>query len=102
MEWIQVADSSDCPHVGDMKRLRIQGKKYLLAHGDSGYFIVDEMCSHEDSSLYLGCVQGDRIKCSLHGSRFQLQTGEALDEPADEPLGTYPLKMEGTAIFMQC
>jgi len=101
MAWLQVAKTTDCPDVGDMKRLQVQGKKYLLAHGDSAYFIVDEMCSHEDSSLYLGCVQGDKIKCSLHGSRFQLQTGAPLDEPADEPIQTYPLKLEGNAIFMQ-
>ena len=34
-------------------------------------------------------LDGERIKCSLHGSRFSLATGEPMDDPADTPIRTY-------------
>ena len=74
---------------GQMKKIEVAGKRLLLANADGEYFIVDEMCSHEDFSLYLGCIQEKKIKCSLHGSYFDLATGEPLEEPACERIQTY-------------
>jgi len=54
---------------------------------------VDEMCSHEDYSLFLGCIQDGKIKCSLHGSYFDLETGKPTVEPAKDPICTYALKV---------
>ena len=47
---------------------------------------MDDMCSHEDAWLTLGRLDGARVKCPLHGSRFCLRSGEPLEEPADEPV----------------
>ena len=65
------------------------------------YEVITDQCSHEEVSLYLGCIQGDNIKCSLHGSRFSLKTGEPLEDPATDPIGTYAVKVEGEKIFMR-
>tara|TARA_B100000965_G_scaffold150924_1_gene125458 strand:+ start:119 stop:421 length:303 start_codon:yes stop_codon:yes gene_type:complete len=62
---------------------------YLVARVNEEYFVVDNMCSHEDSELILGCLKNKTIKCSLHGSYFDLQTGVPLNEPADEPIKAY-------------
>jgi len=62
---------------------------YLVARVNEEYFVVDNMCSHEDSELILGCLKDKTIKCSLHGSYFDLQTGVPLNEPADEPIKAY-------------
>ncbi|MCG8125814.1 MAG: Rieske 2Fe-2S domain-containing protein, partial [Candidatus Thiodiazotropha taylori] len=51
--------------------------------------------------LYLGCIEDHNIKCSLHGSRFCLKTGRPLEEPADEPIGTYPVKIDDNQILIQ-
>ncbi len=81
-----------------MKRILVDGRRLLLVHANGRYHAVDEMCSHEESSLYLGCVQDGRIKCSLHGSRFDLTSGEALDEPADAPIGVHAVRIDGDEI----
>lgn len=83
-----------------MKSFVVHNRRILLVRSESGYHAIDEMCSHEDYSLALGCIQGDRIKCSLHGSRFDLVTGEPLDEPACEPIGVYSLSFDGEDIFV--
>jgi 3-phenylpropionate/trans-cinnamate dioxygenase ferredoxin subunit len=84
---------------GQMKKLELDGKRLLLANAEGQYYLVDEMCSHEDYSLYLGCIKGKKIKCSLHGSYFDLATGAALDEPACEPIATYLLKIKDGEIL---
>ena len=86
---------------GQMKRLQIKGKRLLLCRADDAYYVVDELCSHEDFSLYLGCVQDGKIKCSLHGSYFDLKSGAALTEPADDPIGTYEVKIEDGQILVR-
>jgi len=45
--------------------------------------------------------QGKSIKCSLHGSYFDLATGKPLNEPADSPLATYAVKEEAGEIWVQ-
>ena len=97
--WIEVAATDEIP-TSTMKRVEIDGKRYLIAHTESAFYAVDDHCSHEEVSLYLGCIQGEMIKCSLHGSRFSLQTGEPMEEPATEPIGTYAIKCDGNRIYI--
>jgi 3-phenylpropionate/trans-cinnamate dioxygenase ferredoxin subunit len=99
-QWIEVATVDELP-LGGMKRIEHDGHRYLLANGNGHYYAVDDQCSHEAVSLYLGCIQGDKIKCSLHGSRFSLKTGEPLEDPATDPIGTYAVKLEGNKLLMQ-
>ena len=99
-QWIQVATLEELP-LGTMKRVEVDGRRYLVANANGSYYAVDELCSHEDVSLYLGCIQGDNIKCSLHRSRFSLKTGQPLEDPATDPLNTYPVKIDGKNILLQ-
>jgi 3-phenylpropionate/trans-cinnamate dioxygenase ferredoxin subunit len=85
---------------GQMKKIRAGGKKLLLCNAEGDYYAVDEMCSHEDYSLYLGCIQGRKIKCSLHGSYFDLANGAALVDPAHEPIRTYPVRLDAGQVWV--
>ena len=76
-------------YENDMLEIVYDQHSYLVARVNEEYFVVDNMCSHEDSELILGCLKDKTIKCSLHGSYFDLQTGVALNEPADEPIKAY-------------
>ena len=79
---IEIAKVGDLK-MDEMKPFEADGKRLLLVFAEDEYFVVDEMCTHEDYSLALGCIKGGRIKCSLHGSFFDLKTGEADEDPAD-------------------
>lgn len=74
--------------------------KILIALAEGQIYAVDDMCSHEDASLSKGSLHGDCVKCPLHGSRFRLATGEALDEPAEVPLNTYEVTVEDDDILI--
>ena len=95
---IAIAEETEL-QPGQMKKVEVDGKKLLLANAEGKYYLVDEMCSHEDFSLYLGCIQDNRIKCSLHGSYFNLETGQPEEEPACEPIGTYALSVKDGKVF---
>ena len=65
------------------------------------FYAVDDLCTHEDASLSTGRLDGDRVKCPLHGSRFCLRTGEPQEEPADEALRCYPVRVEGDQVVIE-
>lgn len=75
-------------------------RRIMLANVDGRIHAVDDQCSHEDASLATGSLKGDCVKCPLHGSRFDLKTGQPLDEPAEEPIHVYPVKLSGDAILV--
>ena len=98
--YIAVA-AADELKPSQMKRVQIGGKRLLLCNAAGTLYCVDEMCSHEDYSLYLGCIKEGKIKCSLHGSYFDLATGQPTCEPADEPIRTYPVKIEAGQVWVK-
>lgn len=99
-DWIDVAGVQELAPA-EMKRISIAGKAMLLCNADGDFFCVDEMCSHEDYSLYFGCIKGKSIKCSLHGSYFDLASGKPLNEPADCPLKAYAVKVEDGRVWVR-
>lgn len=84
----------------EMKAFELDGKRLLLVFAQDEYFVVDEMCTHEDYSLALGCIKGGRIKCSLHGSYFDLRTGQPDEDPADEPICSYQVLVKDGKVWV--
>lgn len=96
--FIAVADEHELA-PGQMKKISVAGKALLLANAEGTFYVVDEMCSHEDFSLYLGCIKDRKIKCSLHGSYFDLESGAPLEEPACENIATYPVMLRDGQVW---
>ncbi len=86
---------------GTMRCQTVGERRILLANAGGRFFAVDEMCSHEEWTLCNGALQQETIKCSLHGSRFDLKTGEPLDEPANQPIDTYPVEVRDGVVFIR-
>lgn len=90
--FIAVAAADSIPE-GKFIKIVIDERPFIIARAGGQIYAVEDNCSHEDYPLSYGCLEGDRIKCSLHGSRFSLVTGEPLEEPADEPIRTHEVKV---------
>jgi 3-phenylpropionate/trans-cinnamate dioxygenase ferredoxin component len=71
----------------------------LVRNGDEVYAIFDE-CSHASIALSEGDVEGCTLECWLHGSRFDLRTGEPTGLPATEPVPVYPVRLEDDAVLV--
>ncbi|MBT3195464.1 MAG: (2Fe-2S)-binding protein, partial [Candidatus Ruthia sp.] len=54
----------------------------------------------EDIKLTLGCLKGNRVKCSLHGYSFDLATGDSSEADVDN-MQTYNVKQENNEIYIE-
>ena len=79
---------------GEMKMAYVDGTDQVLVINQGGEFTATQgVCSHEYFELDKGFLTGDTLTCALHLSRFDLETGDPLDPPADEPLEVYPVSV---------
>ncbi|TVQ85848.1 MAG: non-heme iron oxygenase ferredoxin subunit [Chromatiaceae bacterium] len=85
---------------GKFIRVEVDGRPYLIARVEDRYYAVEDNCSHEDYPLSYGCLDGRRIKCSLHGSRFSLETGVPEDDPADSPIATFQVRVAEGQVWL--
>jgi 3-phenylpropionate/trans-cinnamate dioxygenase ferredoxin subunit len=96
---VPVARIDEVPE-GTMLMVQVDGTDILLVNKD-GLHAMQGVCSHEYFELDKGFLTGDSITCALHLSRFDLETGEALDPPAERPLQTYPVSVEDGQIVLE-
>lgn len=98
-EFIEAAKAGELA-PGTMKRIDLGGRRILLANVAGRFYAADDTCTHEEASLSTGVLKGELVKCPLHGSRFNVCTGKALEEPAEENLRTYPVRLDGERILI--
>lgn len=99
MQFVHLASLNDL-QTRKLICAKTEAYRILIALAEDKVYAVDDMCTHEDASLSKGSLHADCVKCPLHGSRFRLATGEALDDPAEEALNTYAIKIEGDNILV--
>ena len=66
----------------------------LVRDGDHVYAIHDA-CSHADVALSEGELSGCMLECWLHGSQFDVRTGEPTSPPAVDAVPIYPVRIVG-------
>ena len=98
--WLDVGADTD-HEPGDMKRLGIGREPVLLANVEGTIVAVADTCTHEDASLSGGALNGVFVRCPLHGSRFCLLDGKAMDDPAEIDLEIFSVKIEHGRILIQ-
>lgn len=86
--------------LNSTKKFIVAGIPILVTNLDGEFFAINDLCTHEDSSLALGCLRGEYVDCTLHGSRFSVKTGIPIDEPATEPVQTYPISIEDQSLYI--
>lgn len=100
MRRVPVARLDEIP-VGTMLMVQVDGTSILLVNLEGTIRAMQGVCSHEYFELDRGFLTGDTLTCALHLSRFDLETGEALDPPAELPLVTYPVIVEADQILLE-
>ena len=78
---------------GGRKAVKLKNTWVLVLNINNRLFAVAGLCSHQAKPLLNGRVRNCRITCPVHGARFDLATGEALDLPATRPIQTYEARV---------
>jgi 3-phenylpropionate/trans-cinnamate dioxygenase ferredoxin subunit len=87
---------------GEMKLAWVDGVDPVLVVNAGGELrAMQGICSHEYFELDKGFLTRDSLTCALHLSRFDLESGEPLDPPAELPLALYPVIVEDGRIFIE-
>ena len=87
---------------GTMKMAWVDGvEPVLVVNTCNTVSAVQGVCSHEYFELDKGFLTDCTITCALHLSRFDLETGDPLDPPADEPLQVYPTFIEDGIVVIE-
>ena len=87
---------------GTMKMAWVDGTdQVLVVHTNGRLYAMQGICSHEYFELDKGFLTAGTLTCALHLSRFDLETGEPLDPPAELPLATYPVVVEDGRILIE-
>ena len=90
---------SELPEEGAL-RVELDGKPICIARSQGEVFAISDICSHADVSLSEGDVEDGTVECWLHGSRFDLRSGHPTGLPANRPVPTYPVKIDGDDVLV--
>lgn len=78
--------------AGQMKLLRINGRRIVLARTADGFTAFDDKCTHRGGSLAGGVLVGGTVHCLWHGSQFEVGSGRVSCGPAAKPIRVYEVK----------
>ena len=105
-EWFKAADISNfprdagaCVKLGDLQIA-------IFNFGKDEWYAVQNQCPHQGQMVLSRGLVGDangepKVACPLHKNSFSLLTGEHLGGNAEWQLQTYPIKLEGGAVWLE-
>ncbi len=100
MAWIETI-SADELKENEMKQVTLDdGTKIAIIHADDGYYAIDDTCSHAEASLSEGDIEGDKVRCPLHGAEFDYKTGDVKSFPAVVGVASYEVKVEDNQVLV--
>ena len=86
---------------GQLLSFDYDDKKIMLAKMQGKIFATDRTCTHEEADLSTGILTEQGVTCPLHLSVFDLNTGKPQNPPAENPLGTYNIKLEDNNVLVE-
>ncbi len=96
MSAVEVCRVGDIPVPGALS-VDVEGTPIAIVRtADGDLHAIHDVCSHAEVPLSEGEVEACTVECWLHGSRFDLRTGEPLSPPASEPVPVYTVDVQGS------
>jgi nitrite reductase/ring-hydroxylating ferredoxin subunit len=98
-EFIKVAETREIPE-GGMKLVQLGTDRIVIANVAGSFFAFNNFCTHDQGPLAEGELDGAVVTCPWHFSQFDVTTGSVVEPPADDPVRTYPVQIDGDAIYV--
>jgi nitrite reductase/ring-hydroxylating ferredoxin subunit len=85
---------------GQMRVFDVAGIKVNIASVGGRLHAFDDTCTHRACSLAKGKLDGTTVTCPCHGSQFDVTTGEVLRGPAQQPVRSRLVQIEGESLLV--
>jgi 3-phenylpropionate/trans-cinnamate dioxygenase ferredoxin subunit len=101
-EIIDVCTVSELP-TGERKLVEWEDLEIGVFNCRGEYFAIEDRCSHDDGPLAEGEFDAGTctVECPRHGSLFDLRTGRPKTLPADQPVETFPVRVEEDTVKLE-
>ncbi|HHX30077.1 MAG TPA: non-heme iron oxygenase ferredoxin subunit [Clostridiaceae bacterium] len=96
----EIASTQDLA-IGEMMGVEKDGTSLLVANVDGSFYAINNICTHMRCKLSEGVLTGDTVQCPCHGSIFNVKTGAVEKGPANSPVSSYPIEIEGDRIMAE-
>ncbi|SOC54506.1 Rieske 2Fe-2S domain-containing protein [Ornithinimicrobium cerasi] len=97
---VRVCSIAELPEVGAVLA-DLGGRRVTIARDSAGHVhAFDDTCTHANVSLAEGELEGELIECWLHGSQFDMRTGEPKQLPATSPIAVHTVTVDGDDVYV--
>jgi nitrite reductase (NADH) small subunit len=77
----------------------VDGRRIAVFRLLDGFRAVDALCPHAGGPLADGIVADSCVTCPLHGRRFDLSSGDALN--GDEAVAVHDVRVDGDELWVR-
>jgi 3-phenylpropionate/trans-cinnamate dioxygenase ferredoxin subunit len=98
--YVKIGEKEQIPK-NSMRVFTAKGRKILVANVERKFYAVSNKCPHLSYPLYLGSLDGKIITWGFHYAKFDVTTGKVLSPPAQKPLKTYNVRVEGSSVLVK-
>jgi nitrite reductase/ring-hydroxylating ferredoxin subunit len=70
-----------------------------VANAGGHLYAIDDTCTHMGCSLARGSLEGTIVTCACHGSQFDVTSGAVVRGPAQRPVRSLPLQLDGDELL---
>jgi 3-phenylpropionate/trans-cinnamate dioxygenase ferredoxin subunit len=90
MEFNRLAALGEIPE-GEIRAYDTPAGRVAVAHVESQVYAFGDTCTHMGCSLADGELQerAATVECPCHGSVFDVETGEPIEGPAEDPVPVF-------------
>lgn len=85
----------------DLAAFPVTDNRIAIARVGETFYAFGDTCTHQGCSLAQGRLDGTTVTCPCHGSEFDVTTGDVLRGPANEPVRSYPVRIEAGLVRVE-
>ena len=97
---VRVGNAKDVAE-GAMRVFDVDGTKVNIAMALGHLYAFDDACTHMGCSLAKGKLDGTTVTCPCHGSQFDVTSGAVLRGPAQQPVSSRLVQVEGADLLVE-
>ncbi|HEV8135522.1 MAG TPA: non-heme iron oxygenase ferredoxin subunit [Pyrinomonadaceae bacterium] len=97
---VRVGNTKDVVN-NEMRVFEVAGTKVNVANALGQLYAFDDTCTHKGCSLAQGKLEGTTVTCPCHGSQFDVTSGAVLRGPAERPVRSRPVQIQGEDLLVE-